>query len=320
MPGWSYIAKRVGFALGTLFVVITFNFVLFRALPGNAVTDISRVPGATPAVQHALAHDFGLDKSLPEQYVLYLGQLAHGNLGVSFETRDPVASDLGQALLNTIPMVALGTLLAIGLGIVFGAVAAWRRGTASDWGPTNLALAFYALPVQWVGMMLLLVFAGTLPSGGMSDPFLTNATVWQTLGDRLQHIALPALTFALTLFGQYALIMRSSMLETLGEDYILAARARGFGAGTVVRKEALRNALLPTVSLIGLSVGFIVGGSILIETVFSWPGIGRAVFDAVRARDYPMLQGAFLVLTASVIVCNLIADLVQFRLDPRLRV
>lgn len=317
MRGPTYVLKRVAMALVTVFVAITLNFVLFRAAPGDAISNLSRVPHASPALKLALRHEFGLDKSKWEQYWLYLGQLAHGNLGISFADQQPVSHDLAVALGNTVPMVLLGTVIAIVLGVVTGTLAAWRRGGITDQVNTNVAIAFYSFPTQWLGLMLLILFAGVLPTSGMSDEFLLAPSWWAHTQDVLKHMVLPATTLALTLYGQYTLVARSSMLETLSEDYILTARAKGLPNATVVRRHAFRNALLPTTTMVALSLGFVVGGAILIETVFSWPGIGRAVYEAVIQRDYPMLQGAFLVLTVSVVFFNLVADLLYFRLDPR---
>src|SRR5262249_28454854 len=153
---------------------------------------------------------------------------------------------------------------------------------------------------HWLGLMLVIIFSGTLPTGGMSNEFLLNPSFWTHFKDLAAHITLPSLTLGLVLYGEYTLIVRSAMLETLGEDYILTARAKGLRPWTIVRRHALRNAMLPVATLIALSLGYIVAGAILIETVFSWPGIGRAVYEAVLQRDYPMLQGAFLLLTISV--------------------
>jgi ABC-type dipeptide/oligopeptide/nickel transport system permease component len=315
--GSVYLAKRVAIAVGTVFVAITINFILFRAAPGDAVSNLSRVPHASPALKAALEHQFGLDKSKWEQYWLYLGQLAHGNLGVSFADQQPVSHDLAVALGNTIPMVLLGTVIAIAVGVVTGTLAAWRRGGITDHLNTNVAIAFYSFPTQWLGLMLLIFFAGVLPTSGMTDEFLINPSWWEHTQDVLKHMILPSATLALTLYGEYTLIARSALLETLSEDYVLTARAKGLSNRTVVRRHAFRNALLPTTTMVALSLGYVVGGAILIETVFSWPGIGRAVYEAVLQRDYPMLQGAFLVLTVSVVFFNLVADLLYFRLDPR---
>jgi ABC-type dipeptide/oligopeptide/nickel transport system permease component len=316
--GADYIIKRTVFAIATVFVALTLNFLLFRALPGSAVTSLARVPNSSPALKAALTHEFGLDKSKWEQYVLYFRELLHGNMGISFADQQPVSTNLREALFNTIPMVAVGTIFAIVFGVITGVISAARRGTMTDHSSTMSALAFYSVPTQWLGLMLIIAFAGILPAGGMIDNFLFHPTFMQHMQDILKHMALPALTLGLTFYGEYTLIVRSTMLETLGEDYILTARAKGLSRRAIVRKYALRNALLPTATLVALSLGYVVAGAILVETVFSWPGIGRAVYEAVTQRDYPMLQGAFLVLTLSVVFFNFLADLLYFKLDPRI--
>jgi peptide/nickel transport system permease protein len=197
-------------------------------------------------------------------------------------------------------------------------LAAWKRGTHLETASVTTALGFYSMPTHWLGLMLVILFAGILPTGGMTDEFLIDPSWWTHVKDVISHMVLPSLTLGLVLYGEYTLIVRSAMLETLGEDYILTARAKGLRPWTIVRRHALRNALLPIATLVALSLGYIVAGAILIETVFSWPGIGRAVYDAVLARDYPMLQGAFLILTVSVVFFNLLADLLYFKLDPRI--
>jgi ABC-type dipeptide/oligopeptide/nickel transport system permease component len=318
MRGADYAIKRTAFAVVTIFVAVTVNFALFRLAPGSAVSNLSRVPHATPQLRLALKKQFGLDKSKGEQYVLYLKQLVHGNLGVSYANQQPVSANLRTAIGNTLPMVLLGTILAIVVGTLTGVIAAWRRGTALESATVTTALGFYSMPTHWLGLMLVILFAGVLPTGGMTNDFLFNPSWWTHVKDVLSHMVLPSLTLALVLFGEYTLIVRSAMLETLGEDYILTARAKGLRPWTIVRRHALRNAALPIVTLVALSLGYIVAGAILIETVFSWPGIGRAVYDSVLARDYPMLQGAFLVLTVSVVFFNLVADLLYFKLDPRI--
>jgi peptide/nickel transport system permease protein len=318
MRGADYILKRVGFALITIFVAISLNFVLFRMAPGSAVTNLSRVPHATRETREALAEQFGLDKSKWEQYVIYLKELSQLNLGVSFEDSQPVSDNLKDALANTIPMVTLGYFFAIVVGTITGVIAAWRRDTAVEHLAVTSALGFYSMPTHWLALMLIILFAGTFPSGGRVDPFLVDPTPWEHFVDVIRHMTLPSLTLGLVLYGEYTLIVRSAMLETLGEDYILTARAKGLKAWTIVRKHALRNAMLPIATLVALSLSYIVAGAILVETVFSWPGVGRAVYDAVLQRDYPMLQGAFLLLTLSVVFFNLVADLLYFKLDPRI--
>ncbi|MDL9980390.1 ABC transporter permease [Microbacterium candidum] len=314
----AYVVKRTLFAVVTVFVAITINFVLFRVLPGNAVARISRVPNASPALKQALEAEFGLDKPIWQQYLLYLGQLFHGNLGVSFANRQPVFENLMQAFANTLPMVATGTVLAIVIGIAFGVYSAVRRGTIGDHLSTNLAVVFYAFPTQFLGMMLLILFAGVLPSVGMSDPFAVGQTPWEQFLDQLSHMILPVTTLVLTLYAEDALIVRSAMLDTLGEDYVLTARAKGLPRRRIISSYALRNAALPIITQVALALGAIVSGAILVEVIFSWPGVGRALYDAVLQRDYPMMQGGFLFITVVVVVLNYIADLLYYRYDPRL--
>lgn len=313
----TYLLKRLSFGLMTVLIAITVNFGLFRALPGTAAADLSQVPRASPELKQALERQFGLDQPLWRQYGLYVNQLAHGNLGVSFDNQRPVSDNLFEALRNTVPMAGLGLATAIVFGIGVGTIAAWRRGTSLDRVSTSVTITLFSLPVQWVGLMLLVVFAGVFPSGGMRTPFLIGVGPWGQLKDQLHHMILPSLTLALTLYGSYALVVRSALLDTLGEDYVLTARAKGLAPLTILRAHALRNAMLPTVTMIALSAGRIVTGYILVETVFSWPGVGRAVYQAVLQRDYPMLQGAFLLLTVTVVASNLLADLVYVKLDPR---
>jgi ABC-type dipeptide/oligopeptide/nickel transport system permease component len=277
------------------------------------------VPDATPQLVQALMREFGLNNSLWSQYWRYIWQTLHLNLGVSFVNGQPVWDNLRIALGNTIPMVALGTIFAILFGMVTGVIGAWRRGSWAEHAAVGPALWFYATPVQWLGMMLILLFASILPTAGNVNQFLINPTFFQHIVDELDHMILPSLTLGLVLYGQFTLIVRSALLETLSEDYVLTARAVGYSDARVMRKFALRNAMPPIISLIALTLGFVVGGAILVEVVFDWPGVGLAIYTALQQRDYPMLQGAFLVLAVSVVVCNTIADLIYFKLDPRMR-
>jgi peptide/nickel transport system permease protein len=229
-----------------------------------------------------------------------------------------VSTNLRVALVNTLPMVLLGTLFAIVIGTLTGVVAAWRRGTPTEALTVTSALGFYSMPTHWLGLMLIIIFAGTLPTGGMTNEFLINPSFWTHFRDLAAHITLPSLTLGLVLYGEYTLIVRSAMLETLGEDYVLTSRAKGLSNWSTVWKHGLRNAMLPVITLVALSLGFIIGGFITIEYVFSYPGIGLAIVEAIDQRDYPILQGAFLLLTLSVIFFNLVADLLYFKLDPRI--
>jgi ABC-type dipeptide/oligopeptide/nickel transport system permease component len=320
--GADYVVKRIGFALITVFIAITLNFVLFRAIPGDAVDAVGRCRQCTAAFKAYAREQLGLDQSKWEQYRLYVVDLFHGDMGSSLRSENPVTTELWEPIKNTIPMIALGTLFSIVFGVAAGVLSAWRRGTALDKTNLYVSLGFYSMPPQWLGLIVVLYVAGWLglPTSGIKDPILGilhDASFWTVLADRLKHMVLPALTLGLVLYGEYALVARSAMLETLGEDYVLTARAKGLTNWQIVRKHGLRNAMLPIVTLVALSIGYIIGGAITTEYVFSYPGIGLAIVEAINQRDYPVLQGAFLLLTLSVILFNLVADLLYFKLDPR---
>jgi ABC-type dipeptide/oligopeptide/nickel transport system permease component len=312
-----FILRRAGSALIIAFIAVSFSFVLFRALPGDAASNLSRVPNMTPEAQAAIRAQFGIDKPLGEQYVRYLGQLARGNLGVSFKNQQAVLDNVLHTVRNTVVMVGIGTVAAILIGTLIGVTAAYRQGGARDRVITGAAMVIYSLPVQWVGLLLLVWLAGYLPTAGMSDPYLFDAGLWETFVDRARHMLLPATCVALMLFGGFALVVRSSQLEALGEDYVLTARAKGYGNRRIVWREAFRSAMLPLVTLSTLTLGWVIGGTILVESVFSWPGVGLATVQAVSARDYPMLQGIFLFITLSVVGFNFLGDVLHAVLDPR---
>jgi peptide/nickel transport system permease protein len=321
MRGADYVVKRVLFAIGTVFVAVTLNFVLFRAVSGDAVSAL-RCRQCTKEFKDFQRRELGLDKSKWEQYKIYLGDLAQGDMGRSLRTEEPVTSILWEPLSNTVPMVALGTFFAMLFGITTGVIAAWRRGTAADKGSLWGGLAFYSMPPQWLGLVIVLFIAGWLglPTSGVKSPtlgILDDPSAIEVIVDRLEHMILPALTLGLVVFGEYTLIVRSAMLETLGEDYVLTSRAKGLSNWATVWKHGFRNAMLPVITLVALSLGFIIGGAITVEYVFSYPGIGLLIVEAIDQRDYTVLQAAFLLLTLSVIFFNLLADLLYFKLDPR---
>jgi ABC-type dipeptide/oligopeptide/nickel transport system permease component len=323
VTGVDYIAKRVLFALATVLAAVTLNFILFRAIPGDAVQSL-RCRHCTAQFKNALRQELGLDKSKWQQYRIYLQDLAHGNLGSSVRSQRSVWDELWPSLKNTIPMIALGYVFSVVFGTIVGVISAWRRGTIVDKAGLWTGLGFYSMPPQWLGLMIVLFVASAvgLPTSGIKDPtlgILGDASTWDLIVDRLRHMVLPALTIGLVLYGEYALIVRSAMLETLGEDYVLTARAKGLSSWATVWRHGFRNALLPVVTLGALSLGYIIGGFITVEYVFSYPGIGLAIVEAIDQRDFPVLQGAFLLLAISVIFFNLIADLLYFRLDPRVR-
>ena len=253
------------------------------------------------------------------QFFIYVGNLLRGELGISYHTNRPVATMLQEMLWNTLLLIGLGQVLAIVLGMALGIVAAWKARTSVDYGAMLFSLTAWSLPTFWLGIILLFIGSSQwgLPIGGRVTPgvvFDSELDRWLDIG---RHLLLPTLTYTIVFLGEYMLIMRSTLLDVLSEDYILTAKAKGISTFQILKDHALQNAMLPMVTIIALNLGFTVGGAIQIETVFSWPGLGGAIFTAVGRRDYPVLQGAFLLIAVSVIFANLAADLLYSVLDPR---
>lgn len=325
-----FLARRVGWALITVLVVITFNFVLFRVLPGDPAKQGAKDPRLNPETQAALTERFGLDKPLffnlgsgepfDSQYFIYIGALLQGDLGTSYASPDKTVGELlGDALINTLWLVVPSQFLSIMLGILLGLVAAWRRGKATDIGALAFSLFMWSLPTFFLGIILLFVGARffDLPIGGKQTIGAEYGNIFEAAADLFVHLLLPTLTLTLVLLGEYMLIMRSSVLDVFSEDYILTAKAKGLSTYRIIRDHALRNAMLPMVTLIAINLAFTVSGAIQVEAVFSWPGLGHLTVEAVSERDYPVLQGAFLLLAFAVVFANLAADLLYGWLDPR---
>ncbi len=331
----DYLLRKIGFAIATLLVVVIFNFFLFRILPGDPVKLIIHSPRMTREAQERIRVTFGLDRpiwldvealktgDLPRvfdtQFTAYVRNLLHGDLGISFATRRDVVDLLRERLWRTVVLIILGEVLAIFFGIALGMLAAWRRGSKLDTGILLWGLFTWAMPTFFFGIILILLTRGILPVGGMSTPGLRPDDGWVFWKDVGRHLILPTLTLTLLYMSEYMLIMRSSVVEVLSEDYILTAKAKGLSTFDIFRRHALKNSMLPMVTIIALTLGYTVGGAIQVETVFSWPGIGRLMFEAVQKRDYPVLQGSFLLLAVSVILANLLADLLYTFLDPRVK-
>lgn len=318
----DYILRKFGLAALTLAVVVVVDFYLFRVLPGDPVRAvIGRNVRISKESQDALRAQFGLDRPLHEQFFATIAQWAQGNLGISWSQRKPVSEILLSKLGNTLMLITLGQVFSILLGVSLGLFAGWKRKTALDVGSLSFSLVAWAMPTFWLGIILLATGSTWLglPTGGALSPENLGKPFWETLPDRLRHLILPTLTFTIVYLGEYMLIMRSSVLEVLSEDYILTAKAKGMSHWQVLRRHALKNAMLPIVTLIALNLGFTVAGAIYIETVFSYDGLGKLFQDALDKQDFPLLQGAFLLLAMAVIGANLLADLLYAYLDPRVK-
>jgi peptide/nickel transport system permease protein len=308
-------------SLGTLAFVVVINFFLFRVIQNDPVATLFRGHNLTDTQRAALTRQFGLDGSKLDQFGHYLTQTAHLNFGRSYITNQPVISEILSAAWPTIALVGISTLLSTVFGVMIGIAAAWKRRTKTDYTATSLTMVTYAMPDFWLGMLLLVLFGVTLgwfPIGGISDPTAPDSGLGHVL-DQARHMVLPALTLTIGYLGEYALVMRSSLLDTMREDYLVLARAKGLRDVMVRNRHAVPNALLPVVTLIAINFGFVLSGAIAVETIFSWPGLGYATYNALNGPDLPMLQGLFLVFSAAVILFNFIADLLYAYLDPRVR-
>lgn len=322
--------------------MIVLNFFLFRILPGDPARGGLKDPRLTAEAVAAIQVRFGLDKPvinciqtlnplsfgsclvnpLQTQFFIYVGNLLRAELGISYHTNRPVKDLLGEGLWNTVLLIGAGQILSIIIGIAWGILAAWKSHTMLDHVSMITGLVAWSIPTYFLGIILL--FWGSrefgLPIGGKITAGVRFDTVVAQWLDIIHHMILPTLTYTILYVGQYLLFMRSSMLEVLTEDYILTAKAKGLSTFEILTKHALGNSLLPIVTIIALNLGFTVAGAIFIETVFSWPGLGQATVEAVSRRDYPMLQGTFLLLAVCVIFANFVAELLYSYLDPRVKV
>ena len=320
-----YLARRLFSAGVTIVLIVLLNFVLFRMMPGSPERALlGRIPNVTPEVIQGTRERWGLDKPLfPDQFVAYVTSTIQGDLGFSFSKRGrPVTEVLEQRLWPTILLFGVGEIIAITIGLALGAYSGWKRGGILDFLGNGASLLLYATPYFLLGMGLLIVFAtglGWFPTFGMQTSGRQYADIFEHLLDLGAHFVLPLATVALGLIGQYAILMRSSILDTLTEDYVTTARAKGLTEGRILRSHAVPNALLPTVSLVAINLGYVVAGAITVEIVFNWPGLGTLTVEALGARDYPVLQGIFLLLSVTVVLANLAADIVYGFLDPRVR-
>jgi peptide/nickel transport system permease protein len=316
-----YLASRLAQLLLVLWVVATLLFLLFRLMPADP-TSAFIDPSFTMEQQEQIRAAFGLDKPVWEQYLIYFGNLVRGEFGQSFFQQRPVIDILLQALPNTLVLTLSALLLAYGFGVITGAWLAWKRGSWVEAAVVPSVLAVRAAPEFWLGMILLAVFGFGLswfPSGGANSAGANFPNEFARLVslDFLHHLTLPALTLALYLQGLPLLLMRSNMLEVMQEDYVTMARMKGLPEGRIVLRHAARNALLPVLTAFTLGLGATVGGNVVVESVFSWPGLGRVLVTAVAASDYPLAQGAFLLITVVLVLMNFLADALYSVLDPR---
>jgi peptide/nickel transport system permease protein len=317
-----YIGRRLAQAVPTILVIVTLNFLLVHLAPGNAADVLAGESGsATPQYMAFLRHQFGLDQPLYVQYLDYLKNVVTLELGYSFREGMAVRDLILQRLGPTLLLMGTTIVLSVGVGILLGLVAAGRPNSLRDNVISIFALVAYATPLFWVGLMFILLFSielGWLPTSGMTN-IAAFYTGWRKVGDVARHLVLPALTLSLFYMALYVRLMRSSMLEQSGMDYVVTARSKGLTERTITWRHVLRNACLPVVTMAGVQVGNLLGGSVVVETVFGWPGIGLLAFRALFARDLNLLLGIFFVAACLVIAVNILVDVIYSVLDPRIR-
>jgi peptide/nickel transport system permease protein len=322
-PVWRALARRA--AQGALVVagVATLTFVLAHLAPGDPIGAAAENPLVTETIRERLRKDFGLDRPLPEQYVRYVAGVLRGDLGWSFSMHEPVRAVLARALPNTLVLMGTALLLAFALGVALGALQAARRGSRADRALGALSLVLYSVPDFWLALMAMLSLAywvPLFPVGGAVDPVMHELlSPAGRLADRLRHLALPALTLTLLYAAGVARFQRAALLDALRADYVRTARAKGAGERAVVGRHALRNALLPVITLLGLAFPALLGGAVFVEKVFAWPGLGWVAVNAVALRDYPLVLASVLVGSVMVVAGSALADACYAAADPRLR-
>jgi peptide/nickel transport system permease protein len=302
----AYSVRRLGLSVFVVLGVSVAVFMMLRLVPGDPVTVILS-QGATAQDRARLEHDLGLDRPVYEQYGIYAERAVQGDLGRSIRLRQPVTELILQRLPATLELAVASLVLATAAGLLFGMLSAIHHGRWLDHAIRVGSLAGVSLPSFWLGLMLILLFGvslGLLPIAGR---------------DGLSSLILPAITLATVPLGIITRIVRSSLLDVLGEDYIRTARAKGLGERAVLFRHALRNSLIPLVTVVGIQFGTLLGGAIIVETVFAWPGVGRMLIDAVSARDFPLVQGIVLFIAVGFVLVNLIVDLLYAYIDPRVR-
>ncbi|THA71270.1 ABC transporter permease [Streptomyces sp. A0642] len=317
----TYVAGKIVGAAVSLFAVLVTSFFLFRLIPSDPVKQMTGGRRVSAEQLESLRHQFGLDQPMWQQFTDYVGDALTGDFGTSFQYHAPVIDKITEALPATLLLTGTAYVLYSALGIWLGTRTAWRNGSKSDRFHTALALTLYSVPSFWLGLLLIIVFSvgvgpipGMFPTGGLESG---NETGFAYVLDVAHHMVLPVITLVAVGYAQTLLVMRSSLLDEMGSDYLTTARAKGLRDDTVRRRHAVPNAMLPTFTLMFVNLGHVVAGQILVETVFSWPGLGGLFYQGLSVPDLPLVQALFFVFATAVILANTLADLLYPLLDPR---
>ncbi|MDC7225683.1 MAG: ABC transporter permease [Spirochaetales bacterium] len=318
----KFVARKILASFLTLLAITFVNFAIFRMVPGDPIRMMFKDPRVSIEDIEAMKVKYGLDKPMMGQYINYMKNLAKGELGISFWQKKPVGKVIAERIPRTLGLIGLSLFLAVVIGTILGAVAGWKGGSKTDSAIMGISMTLYSVPSFAFGILLMLAFAyhfAIFPLGGIETP-ASGFTGIRKIFDIARHMVLPSFSIVLWYIGQYILITRSSMKDVLSQPYIVTARAKGVRERRILTRHALRNAFLPLITITGVNIAFMTGGIIEAETVFSWPGLGRLFYDAVMKRDYPLLQGCFLVFAVAVVILNFAVDLLYTRIDPRVRI
>jgi len=321
----TYVIKRTAYSFILVIFVLILNFSIFQLMPGDPMILFASPARLKDVKQvHEMRKLWGLDQPVHIKFIIYMQNMLTGHFGISYISGDYVANEVAERLTNTLLLVGVSTILSIIIGIILGVIAAHKRGRLIDSILVVSSLTTYSLPTFWMGMIFLLIFhyrLGWFPSVGTTSFSAINPppNIFVDISDRLWHLFLPALTLTLFMYGGYLLLARATMLETLTEDYIVTARAKGLKERTVLFKHALKNASLPLITNAAISIGFILSGAIITEQVFLYPGLGMWIWKAINFTDYPVLQCIFYLIALCVIAANFIADLLYGVIDPRIK-
>ena len=317
---WSYIVRRILWAVPLAWGVCTVTFFILHLAPGDPLALYSN-PEISPETVELIRKNYGLDEPIHLQYVKWLWSTLKGDFGVSFSAFRPVRDILFETIPNTLQLTFLALLFDFLFGVFLGTIAAIKRNSLTEYGVTLGSLVVYSVPSFWLGLMLILVFSyllGWLPASQMQSIHAASFTWWRLLWDRALHLVMPVFVLGIAAAAGTARYMRASLLEVLNQDYIRTARAKGLSERTVIMKHAMKNALIPVMTLVGLYLPFVLGGSVVVEYIFGWPGMGRLSVNAIFARDYPVILATNFIFACMVVIGNLVADILYAVVDPRI--
>lgn len=318
----NFILKKFAQLILTLFAIATFNFLLFRILPGDPLKLIARAGKLSPEAVARLQDLFGLNQSRWDQYVIYLKNIVTGQYGISITYRRPVMDIIAERMSNTLLLLSVATVIVIVVGVGLGILAAMKRGSRTDNALIVASMVGWSLPTFWTGLIFIIVFGvylHVLPIAGVLTPGAVYTSYGQLFMDYANHLILPTVALVIVDMAQFFLVTRNTLVDVFTEDYILTAKGKGLSPSLAMRRHALPNAMLPIITTLALYVSLVIGGAIQVETVFSYPGMGKLMYDAVLKRDYPILEASFFIMASVTIIANFISDVFYMLIDPRVK-